>query len=326
MRVLVADYPDSLSGDHEREEQLLRAGLGDVEVVVHAYDPDDHDAFLAELAAAEVLLTGFLPVTATEIAAAPDLRCISINATGFDNIDLTAARAHGVAVMCIGEYCTEDVAEHTLALALALNHHLKHFVGEVDADHTWRYSSAPAPTRFVDQVLGIVGLGRIGSNVAAKARAWGMQVLATDPFIEPGHATGLGVELVGRDELLARADIVSNHMNATTENVGYFRGETFALMRRRPAFLNTARGSAVAEADLVAALDAGQVRAAGLDVLADENPDLARHPLAGRANVIITPHSAFYSTASRDALVRISVGNIVHFLRGEHDQVFKRVG
>lgn len=327
MRILVCDLPDSMAPDPAQEARILRAGLGaEAEVVHHPYDPADHDAFLAELARADALLTGFLPVPREVLDAAGRLRCISLNATGYDNVDLAAARERGIAVMCIGEYCTEDVAEHTLALALALNHDLKRHTDQIERHARWSYASGAAPVRFVDQTLGIIGLGRIGSNVARKARAWGLTVLACDPYVPADAGDALGVPLLPRDEVLARADIVSNHMNATAENVGYFDAATFAAMARRPVFLNTARGSAVVEADLVAALDGGHLRGAGLDVLATERPDLATHPLVGRPNVIITPHSAYYSTASEEALMRISCENIVHYLNGDHDRLFKRVG
>ena len=329
MRILISDYPDSMAPDHAREEAILRTGLepqhGPLEVVVHAYDESRHADFLTELEQADALLTGFLPVPAEVLRQAPSLRCISINATGYDNVDLEAAREHGIAVMCIGEYCTQDVAEHTMALIMALQRNLKHFWLDVDEGGRWSYDSAPPHARLTDLTLGIVGLGRIGSAVARMASALGMRVLATDPNVDAAHAQSVGATMCSPAELLASSHIVSNHMNATPENVGYFDAAAFAAMPRRSLFINTGRGSAVVEADLAAALDSGRLRGAGLDVLADETPELRGHALTGRPNVLITPHSAFFSTTSLHELIRISCENLVHHLNGDDERVFKRV-
>ncbi|MDO5696573.1 MAG: NAD(P)-dependent oxidoreductase [Dermatophilus congolensis] len=329
MRILICDHPDSMAPNHAREEAILRSGLepafGPLEVVVLPYQAVEHELFLAQLEAADALLTGFLPLPADVLRRAPSLRAVSINATGYDNVDLRAAKELGIAVMCIGEYCTQDVAEHTIALMLALHRNLKHFWRDVDERAHWSFDSAPPGDRLTERTLGIVGLGRIGSTVARMARGLGMRVLATDPFVGAAHAEAVGAELVSRGELLAASDIVSNHMNATPENVGYFDAAAFGAMTRRPIFLNTGRGTAVVEPDLVAALDSGQIRGAGLDVLTDETPALRGHPLTGRANVILTPHSAFFSTASIEALVRISCENLVHHFTGAEDKVFTRV-
>lgn len=140
------------------------------------------------------------------------------------------------------------------------------------------------------------------------------------------HAAALGVELVSPGELFVRSDIVSNHMNLTAENRGYFDAAAFAAMGRQPMFLNTARGLAVIEDQLVQALDQGRISAAGIDVLSDELPDLQDHPLLGRDNVILTPHSAFLSDGALDDLERIPCENVVHALNGDLDKLFKRVG
>lgn len=325
MRILIADHPDSMAPDHDYETQVLARGLGEVDVVVHPYAADRHAEFEAELAQADALLTGYLRIDGAMMQRAPKLKCISINATGYDNIDLDAARERDIGVMCIGEYCTEDVASHTIALILALNHHLKRYSADIDVRGEWRYSGVTASPRINEQVLGIVGLGRIGSRVAVKASALGMTVIAVDPFIDPSHARALGVELTSKDEVLARSDVISNHMNATAINSGYFDEAAFGAMVRRPLFVNTGRGSAVDESALLRALEQGRLRGVGLDVLKEEFPDVSASPLARREEVIITPHAAFYSSASIRALMDISCGNVVNYLTGRHDEVFKRV-
>lgn len=179
--------------------------------------------------------------------------------------------------------------------------------------------------RLCDQVLGIVGLGRIGTATARLALGLGMRVIATDPNVGVEQAAERGVDLVSPAELFAVADVVSNHMSGGPGNVGYFNSGVFARFARRPLFINTARGSAVVTADLVAALDAGQLRGAGLDVLADESGLVADDPLLGRDNVLISPHAAFYSEPALADLERIPARNLVAYLTGDPSRVFKRV-
>jgi D-3-phosphoglycerate dehydrogenase len=131
----------------------------------------------------------------------------------------------------------------------------------------------------------------------------------------------MDVELLDAPELLARADVVSNHMNLNETNRGFFNRETFALMRRKPLLINVGRGETVIEADLARALDEGVVSGAGLDVLAQEEPELEGHPLRGRPNVILTPHMAFYSDTALFDCLRIACQNLTYYLNGEHDKV-----
>lgn len=130
---------------------------------------------------------------------------------------------------------------------------------------------------------------------------------------------------MSKEELLSQADIIVNHMCLTDDNVRFFDEAAFDSMARRPIFINLGRGLCVDEEALVDALDAGKLRAFGADVLYDETPDLASNKLVGRDNVIITPHSAFYSTTAIEDLERLSCENIVHFLKGEKEKVFKLV-
>lgn len=179
--------------------------------------------------------------------------------------------------------------------------------------------------RIEGQALGVVGFGKIGQAVARRAQAFGMKVIAYDPYLPKAVADGLGTELVDIDTLLVRADVITVHMNMTSENKEFFNKETFAQMKRGPIFINVARGGMVNEYDPADALDSGVVRGAGLDVLASEAPGLTKCRLRGRENVILTPHTTFYSEDSIEACERISIQNITHFLGGEMDKVFKLV-
>jgi D-3-phosphoglycerate dehydrogenase len=327
MKVLICDYPESMMPDHSLEIETLKRGLGDgLEVVVHPYDDSERGEFLELLSDADALLTAFVPMDEEAFAHAPNLKVIAINATGYDNVDLGAATRHGVGVCPIGEYCTWDVSESAIAYMFALNKHLKFYTRQIEDEHVWDFAAAPEYPRMQDQTLGIVGFGKIGRCTARKASSLVKRVIAYDPYVADEEFGRLGVERVtDRDELFASADIIVNHMCLTDSNRFFFDADAFSKMRRNPILINLGRGLAVDERALVKALDDGTIRAFGADVLYDETPDLANHPLVGRDNVIITPHSAFYSTASMRDVQVIPCQNIAHFINGERNQLFKLV-
>jgi D-3-phosphoglycerate dehydrogenase len=323
-KIVIGDYPDSMMSNYDLETKVLKEGLGkDTEIVVYPYGETYRKEFAQVLSDADALLTAFTPIDAQLMDAAPQLQIISNNATGYDNVDLPAATERGIGVSPVGEYCTKDVAEFTVGFMLALVKNLKCYIMDVSLRGDWKYN-APSPNpRLEDMTLGIFGFGKIGKMVAAKVRSLGVTVIAHDLFVDPALAAPLHVELVSKEEVFERADIISNHMNLDSATTTYFTQKEFAQMTRKPFFLNLGRGASVSEVDLVDALDTGQIKGAALDVLSDETPDLHNHPLAYRDNVIITPHAAFYSTSSLEDLKRKSSENIVHFLKGEDDCVFK---
>ncbi len=325
MKILISDYRDSMMPSHDYENKILKAGLPEAEVFVYEYTDEKRADFLELISDVDVLLTAFIKIDETVFEKAKHLKLISINATGYDNVDLNAATRHQVGVCPVGEYCTRDVAEHTLALILALNKNLKAYTYDIEKRYQWRFDLPEAPDRIEEQTLGIFGLGRIGKRVAHLAQAIGMSVIATDIAVSAEEGKKIGVEMVCPDEIFTRADIISNHMNLENTNVAYFTDKEFTKMKRSPIFLNLGRGLSVNEDDLADALDTKQIRGAGLDVLKDETPNLKGHILAQRDNVIITPHSAFYSTQSMEDLQRISCENIVHFISGAKDKVYKLV-
>lgn len=324
MKIVISDYPDSMMSTHDLEEQILKKGLPGCEVVVYPYTGDKAD-LLRVLSDATAILTAFLPIDHEVMEAAPQLKCISLNATGYDNVDLPEATRRGIGVFPVGEYCTEDVAEHTIAVMLSLAKNIKHYSADIDTRYLWKYDSAQPMQRIEEMTLGIFGFGKIGRCVAKKARGLGMKVIACDPYIDPAIAREAGVQLVDADGIYKLSDVISSHMNGNETNCRVFCKQAFDKMLGKPIFINMGRGTSVVEEDLVAALDAGLVRAAAADVLADETPDLKSHPLVGRENVIITPHAAFYTTTSIVRLQQVSCDNIVYYLKGEREKVFKLV-
>ncbi|WP_058234977.1 NAD(P)-dependent oxidoreductase [Devriesea agamarum] len=326
MRILISDQPDSMMPDHELEIRTLTDGLGpDTDIEVYPYDPEHPEGFLERLSTADALLTAFIPLDANTLRAAKQLKFISLNSTGFDLVDLDAAQELGIGVCAVGEYCTADVSEGAIAFIFALNKHVKSYGRAIDIDHAWDYAAAPAWPRTQEQVLGIVGFGKIGQCTARKMSNLVKGVVACDPYLPPDIAKDLGVELVRKEELLERSDIIVNHMAQTDSNRNYFDADAFSRMRRHPILINMARGTAIDESALVDALDTGVVRGYAADVLADEHPDLAHHPLVGRNDVLLTPHSSFYSASSLEDLERISAQNIVDYLCGHKDKVFRMV-
>lgn len=325
MKILISDYKDSMMPSHDYETQVLKAGLPEAEIEVYEYTDEKRAEFIEKMRDATALLTAFTRVDKEVLENAEKLRIVSINATGYDCVDLPEATKHSVGVCPVGEYCSIDVAEHAIALMLSLNKNLKCYTYDVEKSFNWKYDTPAPPKRIGDQTLGIFGFGKIGKRVAKLAQGLGMSVIAHDPFVNVDVARELGVELVSKDEIFARADVITNHMNLGSENKEYFTAAEFNKMEKNPIFLNLGRGLSINENDLVKALDEGRVRAAGLDVLKDETPDLKNHSLANRSNVIITPHAAFFSAQSFDDMQRISCENIVNFLTGHKEKVFKLV-
>ncbi|MGH8249395.1 MAG: C-terminal binding protein [Steroidobacteraceae bacterium] len=285
----------------------------------------DQAALIAACREADAVLTDYVPFDRAVLQRLDRCRIISVAATGWDCVDLAAAMERGIRVSCIGEYCTDEVADHALALLLALNRHLLAYDRQVQNDRSWRWNEVSGLRRLSGQTLGLIGFGRIGQAVCRRALGFGLRVLACDPRIDAATASRLGARLVELDKLLAEADIISLHCNLDAGSRGLLDREAFARMRRKPLVLNVARGGLIVEPDLVDALDRGLVAGSALDVLAEESPDLRHHPLVGRCDVLLTPHVAFHSETALEDLRRISAENIRAFLEGRAGDVFRLV-
>ncbi|HWQ51600.1 MAG TPA: C-terminal binding protein, partial [Terriglobales bacterium] len=319
MKIYLVDEATLLPEDCEIERRELQAVLGPCEVVCYAFET--YEKMRQDLKDADGIITGFQHIGDEDMAAMPRLAAISVSATGFDCIDTKAATDRGIPVCAIAEYCTKEVAEHTMALLLTIWRKLGCMKADVEKGG-WRYDVCAPIERLEGKTLGIFGLGRIGTAVAKRAAAFGLRVIAADPALTFMEAKERGAQLVTPDAVLATSDIITNHMDANETNRDLFNGAAFAAMARRPLFLNCARGWSVDESALIDALDKGLIRAAGIDVLKDENPCLEGHPLLGRDNVILTPHAAFYSETSIEALHRISAKNLACCLAGRPQEAF----
>lgn len=231
-------------------------------------------------------------------------RAITRMSVGIDHVDLDAATDHGIVVSHCPDYCTDEVADHALALILALNREIV-FTNEdlhkgawVDRSyHTQQILRYPMPP-LREITLGIVGFGRIGRAVARRAAPFGMRIVVADPYLDPAIAASAGVELVSLDALARESDIITLHCPLTDETRGMIDSSFFDKVKSSAMLVNTARGGIVDMESIVAALTHGRLAAAGLDVVVPE-PLPFDSALYALPNVILTPHDAYYSERSR---------------------------
>lgn len=324
MKIVFAEYPETRNRNIDTELACMPEGT---EVGFAVYDEQNLEAYREALADCDAVITGFAPIDEQTIDRMKNCKIISVQATGWNFVAHEYAKSRGIAVSAIGEYCTKEVADHTMMLMLALRKRLPYLQRRVNVEKVWETASLETLglKGIWGQTLGIVGLGKIGKAVAARAKAFGMRVIAVDPFKDDDYFAENGVERVDIDYLLENSDVVSSHMDLNHTNEKYFDAEKFAKMKKQPIFLNVSRGGEVDEDAMLAALNAGQILAVGLDVLTSESPDLATCPFIGREDCIVTPHSAFYSDDSIEACERISVLNALNYINGEPDKVFKLV-
>ena len=233
---------------------------------------------------------------------------------GLDAVDLEAAARERIAVVSQPTVCTDEVADHTFALMLGCVRKIPWLSARVKGG-TWDRTTFEPMMRLRGRTLGLVACGRIGRAVASRAAAFGLRVIAYDPYVDPALVEPLGVELVSLDRVFSESDIVSCVAPLTPETRGMLGERQFGAMKPNAIFTNTSRGAIVDEADLLWAIDSGRLAAAGLDVLAQEPPDPA-NPLLHRANVLVTPHAAGFSDAVVDDLQRLAVEEIVTVFRG----------
>lgn len=323
-KIVIVEYPETANRDIQTE---LNYFPKDAEVKLAVFDEEDPEEFYSAVEDADAILTGYVTLDKTAIDRMKKCKIISVQATGWNCVDSDYAKEKGIAVCAVGEYCTQEVADHAMMLMLSLSKALPYLTRRVNKDLVWEIETLKdmGLRRLEGQNLGIVGFGKIGRAVAKRAAAFGFDLIAYDPYIPEKIATDIGAKLVTLDTLLETSDIITVHMNLTSENQSFFNKEVFKKMKKHPILINVARGGMIDEEDLVEALENGLLRGAGLDVLQSEVPDLARCKLVNRENVIITPHSAFFSDDSIEACERISTENITYYLNGEKDKVFKIV-
>lgn len=263
---------------------------------------------------ADALLATYAKITADMIPQMKKCRIISRFGIGVDNVDIPAASKAGIVVTRVPDYCIDEVSDHTLALLLALVRKIPSSNARTHAGR-WEMPAVAPIHRLRGSILGLVGFGRIPQLVAPKAQAFGIKVVACDPYIERDAFTRARVEKVEFDELVKVSDFISIHSPLLPETRHLFNADVFRRMKPTAYLVNTARGPIVDEAALAQALDAKQLAGAGLDVLSQEPPNGS--PLFGRDNVILTPHTSFYSVESLVDLQIKAAEEIVRVFNGE---------
>lgn len=281
------------------------------------YDRTVESAVVSRIGDAEIVYTNKTPITAKTLAACPNLRYIGLLATGYNVVDVTAAKAHGITVTNIPSYGTAAVAQFAIAMLLEICHHVAH---HSDAVHAGRWTANPDwcfwdyPLIELDgKTMGIIGFGRIGQATGKIARALGMRVLAYDSHPnDAGRAIG---EYVPLDDLLRASDVISLHCPLFPETQGIIHAGNIEKMKDGVILLNNSRGQLVVERDLANALNSGKVYAAGLDVVSTE-PIQPDNPLLAAKNCFLTPHISWAPKESRQRLMDIAVENLRAFLAG----------
>jgi glycerate dehydrogenase len=311
MRIVVLDGHTLNPGDNPWDDV---AALG--EFTVYARTPDAE--ILDRARDADILLTNKTPLSAETLARLPRLRFIAVLATGYNVVDVAAARRRHIPVSNVPEYSTDSVAQFTFALLLELCHHAGLHdrsvkSGEWTDSIDFSYWETPL-VELAGRTMGIVGFGRIGRRVGQLAHAFRMPVLASDPrpVDPPDYRPFDWAEL---DDLFAAADVVTLHCPQTPDNVGMVDADLLGKMKEEAFLINAARGGLVVECDLADALNRGRIAGAAVDVVATE-PIPADSPLLTAKNIVITPHIAWASLAARRRLMKTTADNVAAFLQG----------
>lgn len=287
------------------------------------YDRTSANEIVGRAKEAEVVLTNKVPLDAETLDNLPALKYIGVLATGYNIIDVDHARKRGVIVTNVPGYSTRSVAQLTFALLLELCHRVQRHSDRVKEE---KWSRSPdfcfwdyPLVELSGKTLGIIGFGDIGQQVADVASALGMKVLGhSRTETDQSHRTNF--HWASMDKLLKQSDVVSLHCPLTPRTEGLINKDSLEKMKRSAFLINTARGPLVKEADLAAALNAGKIAGAGLDVLSVEPPP-SDNPLFGAKNCLITPHIAWATKEARIRLMDTAVVNIVAYLEGKPNNV-----
>jgi glycerate dehydrogenase len=311
MKIVVLDGYALNPGDNPWDEV---AGLGDFT----CYDRTPAGQIEERARDADILLTNKTPLQAETLARLPQLKFIGVLATGFNIVDVKAARALGITVANVPIYGTDAVAEFVFALLLnflrqpQLHSDLVH-QGEWSRVNEWSFWRRPL-AEVAGKTIGIVGFGRIGRRVGELAAAFKMKVLAND--VHQANPPSYPFSWRDIQELFAEADVVSLHCNLTPENTGLVNRNLLRSMKRTAYLINTSRGQLVHETDLAEALHAGWIAGAALDVATNE-PIPAENPLLQAPNLTLTPHIAWAAVEARRRLTKITAENIASFKAGQ---------
>ena len=312
MKIIVLDGYVENPGDLSWEPL---AALG--ELTVYDRTPFDEAEILKRIGDADYLYTNKTPLSRAVIEKAPNLKFIGVLATGYNVVDVAAAKDRGIPVTNIPTYGTAAVGQFAIALLLEICHHVGH---HSQAVHEGRWESNPdfcfwdyPLIELAGKTMGIIGFGRIGQVTGKIAKALGMKVIAYDNY--PSDAGKEIADYVSLDEVLTTSDVISLHCPLFPETQGMINKDSIAKMKDGVIILNNSRGPLIVEQDLADALNSGKVYAAGLDVVSTE-PIKGDNPLLSAKNCFITPHISWAPKESRQRLMDIAVDNLKQFIAG----------
>ena len=310
MKIVVLDGYTENPGDLSWE---ALAALGELTV----YDRTPADEIVSRISDAEIVITNKTPITRATMDACPNMRYIAVLATGYNVIDVNAAKEKGIPVSNVPTYGTAAVGQFAIAMLLEICHHVAHhsqsvYAGKWNACPDWCYWDYPL-IGLDGKTMGIIGFGRIGQTTGRIAKAMGMHILAYDTFqSESGKAIG---EYVDLDTLLASSDVIALHCPLFPESEGIINKDTIAKMKDGVILLNNSRGPLIVEQDVADALNSGKIFAAGLDVVSTE-PIRNDNPLLKAKNCLITPHISWAPKESRQRIMDCTVSNVAAFQSG----------
>ncbi|MFP6679982.1 MAG: C-terminal binding protein [Dehalococcoidia bacterium] len=311
-KVLITDY----TWPNIDAETSILAAAG-IEVVVA---PDSSVETLTELANdVDAIMFCFAQVPAQVLQNAPNCKVASRYGIGVDNLDIAACTELGIVVTNIPDYCIDEVADHVMAMALSFNRKIVKHNAMVKSSGWGSVSLTDTIHRLRDKTIGIAGMGRIGRAVALRATAFGMTVLSHDPFVQQSDAPE-DVQMTSLETMLAESDFVTLHAPLIPQTNGMIGATELKLMKNDAFLINAARGPLIDETALIEAIKNNDIGGAGLDVLEETAPP-DDHPLYAFDNVVITPHTAFFSQASTIELEERTAKEVVRVLNGQMPEI-----
>jgi len=299
--------------DVEQERRAVEAAGG--ELVVGQATEEQQAAQLCE--DADGVLTARAPITKRVIEAMTRCRIIVRYGIGVETVDIAAATERGIMVANVPDYCVDEVSDHALTLLLMLSRQMIPSIA-LAREEKWLIAKMPAMHRVRGRICGLVGCGQIGSLLAGKVRALGMQVMIYDPYLSESRCREMGAELVSFERVLAESDFISLHAPLNEQTRNLFGEAAFAKIKRTAFLINTARGGLIDEAALIAALDAETIAGAGLDVVESETAITpVRMALVNHPKIVVTAHTAWLSEEARASLQAKAVAQVVAGVKGE---------
>lgn len=307
-KVVITDY----YYESIHQEAAVMAEIG---AELRDYHCQTEDEVIAAAAGCDALICQFAPITRKVIESLDKCKVIVRYAIGVDNIDVAAAEERGIYVCNVPDYGIDEVSNHAIALLLDCAKKLTYLAGQVKQGNC-SYTTVKPLYRMEGKTLGLMGFGRIPRLVAKKMAGFGVHIIAYDPMMNEEQARELGVTPVSFDQLLRESDYLSVHCPLTADTHHLFNEAAFRVMKPTAIFINTARGAVVNEADLIHALEQGEIAMAGIDVTETE-PIPVGHPLLKLDNAVVTPHVAWYSEEAVQSLQLKAAQEAARVLMGQ---------